>query len=475
MFRRICSACIPSIRKYILPSIQQGSNLEAVFIEFRILPHIEFLIRNMIIHLGEKWSHTVVCGNLNYDHMVTICSSIDNNIKIVKLKYDNLLVKQYNVLLTSAFFWNLLIGEKILIYQEDSMIFNKNMDEFLVYDYVGAPWESGGKHNKTNVGNGGFSLRSKDVMLQIINTKSISENTTQYSDDNSTLSLSLLNEDIYFTKNMENFSIGKLADAETASRFSTELVLNENSLGGHCFWLSDTNWQNRIRNIFTVLNNSFHYALVYICHNQQSFDMIKEQLQLTNCYVMMVGNNIPDNFYGYDNKIIIAKDLENNVEHGNKLLTFTAWYAIIKNNLFLDFSHICLLEYDISFGNYVFYNIDKLITEYEVVSFMGGTDYFRSDCNLKVFRDFIHTKNISSFDINALWYYTTNHCIKRTLLEEFVNWYYPDCFYLKTADNDKFSYYHERLFNVYIRHFNKKCFLLNDPIKHLQLCSHGIK
>jgi hypothetical protein len=118
MFRRICTAYIPSSRKYKLLSIQQGSNLEAVFIEFRILPHIEFLIRNAILQLGEKWSHTVVCGNLNYDHMVRICSSIDKNIKIIKLEYDNLVVKQYNVLLTSAFFWNLLIGEKILIYQE---------------------------------------------------------------------------------------------------------------------------------------------------------------------------------------------------------------------------------------------------------------------------------------------------------------------------------------------------------------------
>jgi hypothetical protein len=219
------------------------------------------------------------------------------------------------------------------------MIFRKNINEFLLYDYIGAPWKNNKKHNKANVGNGGFSLRSKNIMLQIINTTKISLKKNKSS---------LVNEDIYFTKNMEDLRIGKLADAQTASKFSTELIFNKKSLGGHCFWLSDINWQKRITNIFKVLNSSFNYTLVYICHNQQSFDMIKDQLKFKNCYVMIVGDDIPDIFYGYDNKIIITKDLKNNIENENKLLTFTAWYAIIKNNLFTDFSHICLLEYDIS-------------------------------------------------------------------------------------------------------------------------------
>lgn len=51
----------------------------------------------------------------------------------------------------------------VLIIQHDGFVLNPHAwsDEYLEYDYIGAPWwyESGG-----NVGNGGFSLRSKRLL-----------------------------------------------------------------------------------------------------------------------------------------------------------------------------------------------------------------------------------------------------------------------------------------------------------------------
>jgi hypothetical protein len=48
----------------------------------------------------------------------------------------------------------------MLIVQHDGYILNPDLwtDEFLEYDYIGAPWEDG------TVGNGGFSLRSQRLM-----------------------------------------------------------------------------------------------------------------------------------------------------------------------------------------------------------------------------------------------------------------------------------------------------------------------
>ena len=69
-----------------------------------------------------------------------MCSSISKNIKIIKTDYDNLNQTTYSLLLSTTKFWELFNGEKILLYQEDSCIFNSNINDFLDWDYIGAPW-----------------------------------------------------------------------------------------------------------------------------------------------------------------------------------------------------------------------------------------------------------------------------------------------------------------------------------------------
>ena len=53
-------------------------------------------------------------------------------------------------------------------------------------------------------------------------------------------------EDVFFTRVMIDFNLGKVADHETAKLFSIESINCENSLGGHCFWLCDPNWKKRL-------------------------------------------------------------------------------------------------------------------------------------------------------------------------------------------------------------------------------------
>ena len=67
----------------------------------------------------------------------------------------------------------MLHGEKILIYQEDSILFRSNIDMFLHYDYIGAPFPKYQNDTPNGVGNGGFSLRSKSIMIKILNTISV--------------------------------------------------------------------------------------------------------------------------------------------------------------------------------------------------------------------------------------------------------------------------------------------------------------
>lgn len=248
LFRQMCQERIESIKNIQLPNFMEKSDFESVLIEYRCLPHLEFLIRNTILKLGNKWSHTIVCGNLNYEFMVNVCSTISPKIKIIKTNYNNLFPSDYSLFLSSLDFWKLLNGKKILIYQEDSIIFKSNIDDFVHWDYIGAPWPVGQNDNKAGVGNGGISLRTKAVMIQIINTIGIFD--TKY--NSSTLDYikntksSVPPEDVYFSKNMEDLHIGSLADRTSASNFSTECILNKNSFAGHNFWLNDRSWKNRM-------------------------------------------------------------------------------------------------------------------------------------------------------------------------------------------------------------------------------------
>ena len=139
-FRDVCLQKIKSVRKRSIPPLHKKLMKEAVLIEYRQLPHLEFLIRNTILHLGSSWSHTIVCGTLNYDYMVTMCASISPNIHVIKTPYANLNQTTYSTMLASVDFWKMFDGEKILIYQEDSCIFKTTIDEFLCWDYIGAPW-----------------------------------------------------------------------------------------------------------------------------------------------------------------------------------------------------------------------------------------------------------------------------------------------------------------------------------------------
>jgi hypothetical protein len=252
-FRFLCFSYIDFIKNFDIPVLKIGNRYETVFIEFRILPHIEFIIRNTIIKLGSDWSHTIVCGNQNYDFVNKLCNTISPNINIIKIELDNLLVNDYNNLLTSIEFWNLFKGEKLLIYQEDSIMFNNNINDFLIYDYIGAPFPKYVNDTPNLVGNGGFSLRSKTKMINVIKKISINDtifnsSTLQYMKNNG---LTTPPEDVYFSKNLQELNLGIVASYDTALRFSTESVINTNSLGGHKFWIGNKNWKDLMNKKFS--------------------------------------------------------------------------------------------------------------------------------------------------------------------------------------------------------------------------------
>ena len=240
-----------SFPNYLLPRINIGCKLEAVFIEFRLLPYTIFVIKNAILKLGPKWSHTIICGNNNFDFYNNFKKEYGLNIKIIKLNFNNITREEYSILLLNSNFYNHFKGDYILIYQEDSIIFKNFDNKFLEYDYIGAPY-----FNK-DIGNGGFSLRNKNIMKEIC--KKFFDKNIKYMEKNVRLLKELKNdnnfykskenlkyykieqsiiEDIQITNRMKYYNIGKLPTFEIAKEFSIEKYYHHDSFGGHQFWFT---------------------------------------------------------------------------------------------------------------------------------------------------------------------------------------------------------------------------------------------
>lgn len=118
----------------------------------------------------------------------------------------------YSRLLMSRAFWEQFETESILIFQHDSMLLRKGIEEFLQYDYVGASWEF-----EPYVGNGGLSLRKKSAILAVI------DNYKQHMN---------LPEDMYFGYGCIELGLN-LAPVDIADRFSVETKFIMGSMGYH--------------------------------------------------------------------------------------------------------------------------------------------------------------------------------------------------------------------------------------------------
>jgi hypothetical protein len=57
-------------------------------------------------------------------------------------------------------------------------------------------------------------------------------------------------EDIYFSKNMQDFFIGKVADYDSTFKISTESLINNDSFDGNKFCINDNHLENRMKTAF---------------------------------------------------------------------------------------------------------------------------------------------------------------------------------------------------------------------------------
>ncbi len=257
-----CYSSLHYSNQIIIKEFGYDKSKETILIEFRNFPHIEHLLRLLISKFPQDWCHTIVCGNFNYDMIKQICDSICKNISskitLIKLNINNITQQEYSNLLLTKEFWNNFEGEKLLIYQEDTLVFHGKITPFLEYDYIGAPWNENQNDNSNGVGNGGFSLRSKSILLKCLDVLKpsdlqLSKSTQTYM---KSVGLTLVPEDVYFSKTIIDYKLGKVATRDIAKHFSQESVKGINPLGGHQFWLSQPSllYQSKFKNCIVTTN-----------------------------------------------------------------------------------------------------------------------------------------------------------------------------------------------------------------------------
>lgn len=187
-------------------------------------------------------------------------------------------------------------------------------------------------------------------------------------------------------------------------------------------------------------------TIVFVCHNQSSVNECLEKHKFAK--IILVG---PGKINNVDlSRIIIARDLPHNIEHEVKLLSFTAWYAIVKNNLFLDSKYICVLEYDMDNVPDKLYHNDNA----DILSFYKAEGkHFFPWTNPSVFQKFLNKKDTKYVHkLDEFWFASSNHSMRRQIVSDFVDWHYPDCInIIKAEDKERFCFYHERLLWYYIK------------------------
>ena len=215
----------------------------AIIVEPRKHKALEFVLQNVCDCLSQDWKIILFHGKNNLDYSINICEKLnkiyDNRIQLVNLYIDNLNQDSYSKLFASKNkIYDYINSELFLVFQTDSMIIKKNAHliyDYLDYDYVGSPWKITSyipTKNCNFIGNGGFSLRRKSKMMEIIEKIPYNNNY----------------EDLYFSTNYEPSINVYKPEYLKACNFCVDEVFSEFTFAFHRCWVHEH--YNKIKELY---------------------------------------------------------------------------------------------------------------------------------------------------------------------------------------------------------------------------------
>ncbi|KAI4237792.1 MAG: hypothetical protein LQ349_001574 [Xanthoria aureola] len=128
--------------------------------------------------------------------------------------------EQISTFLTNLWLYETVLqpAEWLLVFQTDSILCANsegNLDDWLDYDWVGAPWSSGSRYG----GNGGLSLRRVSSIIQILRDQIRLPNSDP--------------EDVWLTSRLGHRPGAKVANGSLSLTFSGENIYYEKPMGYH--------------------------------------------------------------------------------------------------------------------------------------------------------------------------------------------------------------------------------------------------
>jgi hypothetical protein len=303
-YRYFCYKYIEFSRTYKIPELIINNTNNCVIVEFNNYPHIEFTIRNSIHKLNNNWTYTIVCCDDNYEFIKNICNTISSNIILVKytkcVNYND-----YNNMLLDIHFWNLLSGEKILLFQEDTLILKKEFDHFMKYDYIGMIYHILDiDNNQIRMGNTGITFLNKDLIINILNNydyKKEKENQKiiKYRE---LLQLDKYPADIFFSKTIIKNNLGIVADKEMVDDFVFSYYFNDDSFSFHHGWQRCKDWKNILYGKLITKKYNKKYIINDLDNVKLKIILIKGKLSedITDKYPIYYGE-VGNDYYLYVN------------------------------------------------------------------------------------------------------------------------------------------------------------------------------
>lgn len=150
-----------------------------------IVAHYELVVNNVLYHIGTGWSLTVL-SHRTADFFVRGTLKGLKGVQYIHLNETVESRLDWDQKLTDPWFWSMFEpDEKILLFDLDTLVLRKDVEDYLQYDFVSAPVgkcrneavRTGSASSRTNVGArkdgqsqfgpGAFSIRTAGVMFDI--------------------------------------------------------------------------------------------------------------------------------------------------------------------------------------------------------------------------------------------------------------------------------------------------------------------
>lgn len=237
--------------------------------------------KSIAIAIADTQQHTLAANALfnsisqtNFDQVIIFSDKEEywggfNITKIPPIKsikeYNKIILKELSIALKSDY---------VLIIQYDGFIIRHNEfdNSFLEFDYIGAPWY----HLKTNnVGNGGFSLRSKRLVDFVADMKDINFETA---------------EDVLICQHLKSSGIldsFNFAPIEIAKKFSFEYpIAMHDTFGFHGVFNLPLVYQNNLDYLIDnipeeMLRDKFNLLFPTLnTISSKHADLLKEQYEI---------------------------------------------------------------------------------------------------------------------------------------------------------------------------------------------------